>query len=168
MPNPVTHMRFIFVLTLFLFAGWGYAQDTPNTPPPREESSLDTMALLSDEPLKSPRGAVFRSMLIPGWGQWYNEKRLKAIFTLGLNGALAAGSIHYHRRWSDEPAVNPNKGLRNRRNTYNWFLGLTYLLTIADAYVDAYLFKFDEAMDITLVPGSEQTRQWQLAVQIRF
>ncbi len=32
--------------------------------------------MFSNKPLKSPWGATVRSLIFPGWGQWYNEKYL--------------------------------------------------------------------------------------------
>ena len=161
----------ILLLMLLLVTGIGGAgiarenADTLHT-----ETAVDTLKLLSDSPLKSPRGAVFRSMILPGWGQWYNEKPFKALLVLGLHGALAGSSYRYHQKWLDESETseNPDKGIRGRRNTYNWFLAVSYLLNMADAYVDAYLFKFDEAMDITFQPNARYgSPEWQVGLRLK-
>ncbi len=34
---------------------------------------------------KNPTGALLRSFVLPGWGQFYNEKPLKGSFTAPLN-----------------------------------------------------------------------------------
>ncbi|HQU70988.1 MAG TPA: DUF5683 domain-containing protein [Calditrichia bacterium] len=155
----------LFVLVLMPRAALAQQEKMPET----HTAVLDTARLLSDEPLKSPRGAILRSAVLPGWGQWYNEKRWKALLVLGVNATLAGTSWHYHQRWADSnDAGTPDKSLRDRRNTYNWYFGLSYLLTMADAYVDAYLFKFDEAMDISLVGNPGQQEGWQVALHFHF
>lgn len=105
--------------------------------------------LLGDEPLKSPWGATLRSAILPGWGQLYNESYLKAAGYLLIDGYLfyriRQADIHY--RDSKE-----TKYLEDR-SRYSWYFGVAYFLTMADAYAGAYLYKFEEAMQVTVVPA---------------
>jgi len=39
--------------------------------------------------VKSPTGAMIRSLLFPGWGQLYNKKYFKAILVFGAEIGLA-------------------------------------------------------------------------------
>lgn len=109
-------------------------------------TDLDTTKLLSDQPLKSPMGAVLRSAVLPGWGQLYNEKYLKGLFVFSVNGAFAYAIYHYHSEWKD----TGSKTFQNKRNLYTWYFGINYLLTLIDSYVDAYLFGFEEAVELAL------------------
>lgn len=109
-------------------------------------TDLDTAKLLSDQPLKSPMGAVLRSATLPGWGQVYNRKYLKGLFVFSVNGTFAYAIYHYNREWN----VTGNKRFQNKRNLYTWYFGLSYLLTLVDAYVDAYLFGFNDAVKLAL------------------
>lgn len=43
--------------------------------------------------LRSKSGAVFRSLLIPGWGQFYNRQEAKGITFISVVGALGAAAI---------------------------------------------------------------------------
>jgi hypothetical protein len=106
---------------------------------------LDTATLLSDKSLKSPWGAVARSAIMPGWGQIYTEQYFKSVIAFSLNAFLAYQIYHYEQKWREEQ----NEGYRAKRNLYTWYFSLAYLLTMVDAYVDAYLYKFDEAMKIS-------------------
>ena len=47
--------------------------------------------------LRSTSGAMFRSALIPGWGQFYNKEPIKGTAILALEGAVlaAAGAFHF-------------------------------------------------------------------------
>jgi hypothetical protein len=63
------HRRTAFGLVIFLliFSCRAYSQETDRA-----------------KPKKSTTGAVFRSLAVPGWGQWYNESHLKAVSFLAL------------------------------------------------------------------------------------
>ncbi|MBR9976790.1 MAG: hypothetical protein KFH87_01770 [Bacteroidetes bacterium] len=119
-------------------------------------------------PTKSTLGAVLRSAVIPGWGQFYNESYLKVPVVVGLTGFLVWGIVTEHGRYIDYASLydatideeTPGGDLRlkrfrefyrDRRDTYGWWLLVTYLLQIADAYVDAALFSFDVSEDAALI-----------------
>ena len=109
-----------------------------------QSTQLDTARLLSDEALKSPWGAVARSAVLPGWGQVYTEHYLKAVLFLSINTYFVYQIYHYEMLWRDDK----NEDYRSKRNQHTWYFALAYLLTMVDAYVDAYLYKFDDAMNI--------------------
>jgi hypothetical protein len=109
--------------------------------------------LLSDKPVKSPWGAVLRSAIVPGWGQVYNESYLKAAGYLAVDGYLFYKIRENDIKYRD----TDNKTFRNRRSKYSWYFGVAYLLTMADAYAGAYLFKFDKAMGLTVIPVVDDT-----------
>jgi hypothetical protein len=45
---------------------------------------------------KSPKRAFVQSILIPGWGQWYNGSRFKPFVFLALEAAGWVGTTHFH------------------------------------------------------------------------
>ena len=47
---------------------------------------------------KSPTGAMLRSALIPGWGQWYSDQKLKAVIVFGAQMALIGNAVYYHQK----------------------------------------------------------------------
>ncbi len=116
--------------------------------------AIDTARLLSDRPLKNPMGAVLRSAILPGWGQWYNEQHAKAGVAFTLNGYFIYKIWDFHRQWR----TTRDQGFRDRRNLYTWYFGLAYALTLLDAYVDAYLYGFDQAMRIGWLPQPISTQ----------
>jgi hypothetical protein len=109
------------------------------------DTNIDTTLLLSDKPVKSPLGAVVRSAILPGWGQIYNHQYLKAGVAFSLNAFLAYHIYWYEMKWRD----TKNKDFQGKRNLYTWYFALGYLLTMIDAYVDAYLYEFNDAMEIS-------------------
>lgn len=129
-----------------------------------QKGAIDTLRLLSDQPVKSPWGAVLRSAILPGWGQVYNEKYLKGALALAINGALLWQVFDYHDQWQSTGQQN----YRDKRNLYTWYWGLAYLLTMVDAYVDASLFGFDKAMDIAALPPGPGGFSAGIALRFRF
>jgi hypothetical protein len=63
-----------------------------------------------------------------------------------VNGALGYKIYDFNKKWNDRGKSN----YRDKRNLFTWYFGLTYLLTLVDAYIDAYLFGFDEAIKIAV------------------
>jgi len=114
----------------------------------------------------SPRGAMLRSLILPGWGQLYNGKEIKAaVFATG-EGALIYAYLHYHNeknKYSElmkEAEENDDTIMKNyydarkeyymeKRNEFGWYTALAVILCITDAYVDAFLKNFDEKMKIS-------------------
>ena len=125
-------------------------------------AAIDTARLLSDKPVKSPWGAVLRSAVLPGWGQVYNKKYIKGVFAASLDGVLFSQILHNQNQWEK----TGDRNFFNRRNDFYWYFGISYLLTLVDAYVDAYLFGFNKAMDIGLSPPGRGDKPVMLTVQI--
>jgi hypothetical protein len=107
--------------------------------------------MFSDKPLKSPWGAVTRSAILPGWGQVYNGKYLKACICFAVVFDFGRKVYNYNQRY--QKSSRHNKSLLERRVINSWYLGLSYLLTMVDAFVDAYLYKFDRIMELTIQPS---------------
>jgi hypothetical protein len=103
--------------------------------------------MFADKPMRSPWGAVTRSAMIPGWGQVYNDEYLKAGIALLLvadfGRKVYVNNIRYQRTGI--------KAYRDWRMTNSWYLGLTYFLAMVDSYVDAYLYRFDDMMELTMI-----------------
>ena len=106
---------------------------------------------------KSATGAMLRSAVLPGWGQLYNESYWKIPVVWGFIGYYIYGAIYYNNRYNEyEDMSNTtestslqtrykslSKSYRDLRDSFFVYLGITYLVNIVDAYVDAHLFDFD-------------------------
>jgi TM2 domain-containing membrane protein YozV len=105
----------------------------------------------------SPRGALLRAFLFPGWGQFYNHRYAKGVGVLLIESALIAKLIQRWQRadqlWQKSRSYPPNSGERQiyqnrylwaeeRRNAYIWWTSGFVVLSALDSYVDAYLFGF--------------------------
>ena len=93
---------------------------------------------------KSPKGAMIRSAILPGWGQVYNNKYLKALVYLG-------GELYFASRYislDDKIQKMKDDGIgemiieekEHERNGWVWLFGAGYLLALGDAFVDAHLY----------------------------
>ncbi len=107
---------------------------------------------------KSPWGAVLRSAIIPGFGQFYNESYWKVPVVLGFMGYFAyvwndQNNLYkkyrdlYSASISSDPELSSSylrlrEFYKDQRNDFAIYLGLTYFLQLVDAYVDAQLFDF--------------------------
>jgi hypothetical protein len=131
---------------------------------------------------KSPTGAIYRSLAIPGWGQWYVESYWKApIFlagALGLYGSIIYNQIEFSNyaeildgMEKDNPEYEitllRREYFRDNRDMSGFYLIGVYVLAAVDAYVGAHLFDFEveENLSIGFIPHSLNPR---VAVFIRF
>ncbi len=149
----------------FILLSASYAQQ--NLPQNADSTQNDTLFVMQ----KSPLGAVLRSAVIPGWGQIYNHSYLKAPVIWGIAGWLVYGWIQNNNNYKvfrDAYLKNQNLTLKTNRDFYRdqrdlfaIYLGLTYVLNLVDAYVDAELFDFNVKENI-------RTNTPMLDLQINF
>ncbi len=139
-------------------------------------------------PPKSTTIAMLSTMILPGAGQIYNESYWKAPVVWGLgyyfysvyknqddlykavkkkyetslivydttSNALAkeelGDQISYY--------LDTRKFHERQRNEFGWYLAITYVMTILDAYVDAALYNFEVS------PNLQGTNDWRLQARI--
>jgi hypothetical protein len=131
----------------------------------------ETIVIKKDK-ITSPRGALFRSAIIPGWGQVYNRQYIKAVLYGGTEIALAAATVHYWKKMDSHQSnftksTDPTyqaweyyyyQSARDNRNLFLWLSGLTFFISIFDAYVDAHFADFnqqDKAFQANLTPNKD-------------
>jgi hypothetical protein len=104
--------------------------------------------------LRSRSGAVFRSLLVPGFGQFYNRQPAKAWAFIGAEAAVLGSALAFHlagnAAYDDYRAVGPSSGgspaqraaelydtASSRYRTRNWLLvgaAAVWALNVVDAY----------------------------------
>jgi TolB-like protein len=123
-----------------------------------EAISAATLVALSSNAvvLRSRRDAVFRSLVVPGWGQFYNRQPVKGAAVAAAEGLVLAGAAYlqlqgmraeddYHRRSSSgDLGANPSSraaSLRRKaersyrgRNALLWSALGIWALNVADAW----------------------------------
>jgi hypothetical protein len=90
---------------------------------------------------KSPRKAALWSIL-PGGGQIYNKKYLKAGILITLESLAVWQSLEKANQYQDDPS---NELLTNR-NKFAWWALLVHIYGTLDAVVDSHLKPFNEMM----------------------
>jgi hypothetical protein len=140
--------------TLLVVALWGLAF-------PVHGASPDTLHIRR----KSPTGAMLRSLVLPGCGQFYNTKYVKALLVFGIETSLALSASYQNdqmRRYDKKGDTEAAKFFRNDRNRLLWWLAGFVLLSMGDAYVDAHLFDYDISpnLSLTVSPLTGLTLQW--------
>ena len=115
---------------------------------------VDSLANNSDTVktiVKSPTGAMIRSIIFPGWGQLYNKKYFKAVLAFGAEVGLLANSIYLNQKYVASKTELDREFYVNNRNLSNWYLLGVILFSMADAFVDAHLSDFDESPDLASI-----------------
>lgn len=134
-----------FCLANFLFSTNTIAQIS-NADSTRTQASI---SLAPIKPKKSPNGAVLRSLLVPGWGQYYNGQKWKAALVCAAELGEIGTAIYWHRESKRVNDQNFKLIYEDYRNAAYWFLAGTVLLSMLDAYVDAQLADFDESPSLS-------------------
>jgi hypothetical protein len=111
---------------------------------------------------QSPTGKLFRSVALPGWGQWSNGKKQKAAVYFGIESYFLTKALIWRHRaadrltvWEnscgesgcDAKAFNNYDTARDRRNYFYWLTGVTVFISMFDAYADAYLLSLERTRD---------------------
>ena len=134
--------------------------------PPGFMDSTMTDSIPGSNVMKSPLGAVLRSMALPGWGQFYTGHPVRGSLSAVLESTfLAAMVVKYRDRNSmtdrlhalerehgpewpvDDPErvlLNENiKDLNRKAGDYLAYGLTTLFLSMIDSYVSAHLYRFD-------------------------
>jgi hypothetical protein len=105
----------------------------------------------------SPMGALWRSMLVPGWGQAKLNRKLTGALFVTWEGVTLAMSIktshelRYLRRTGSASVGAKSK----ERQDWLVLLGFNHLFSAIEAYVSAHLWDFPDDLQIRAVPLPE-------------
>jgi hypothetical protein len=127
-----------------------------------------------------PSDVLYKSLILPGWGQVVNKQTWKVPIVYGLLAGLTGYSIYLTKKYHDYRAAfynindqtpdderfGPTPGylqngnlsslqsnrdfFRNRRDFIYVTIALAYGLNVIDAYVFAHLRSFDVSEDLSL------------------
>ncbi len=161
----------IFLLSLFFISA--------NINIRAQSQPLDSGSVRTDtiqfQMQKSPWGAVLRSAVFPGLGQFYNDSYWKIPVIWGVLAYLGYQwdrNNTLYKRYRDDYSLSL---LNNQTNSFAFkarefykdqrdlvavFIGLTYFLNLVDAYVDAQLFDAD-------IFKHSQIQQYQVSLKIK-
>lgn len=142
----------------------------------KEKNNLENMSLYSFIK-RNPVRAVLYSSIFPGFGQWYNKKKIKStiifgIVTLGIGITYFFENQYQNLRSSYSILLNSNncevyshmfdldkERLIKVQNFYkdkrNYLIGITvifYSINIIDAFIDAHLLNFEIEKNLNFIP----------------
>lgn len=113
---------------------------------------------------KSPWGAVLRSAVLPGFGQFYNESYWKIPVIWGVGALFISGWVYNNNLYQDNKNLFIETGnslyklnrdfYRDQRDNFTIYLVILYVLNLVDAYVDAHLFDF--TVEQNFISGSSR------------
>ncbi len=132
---------------------------------------------------KSPSGALFRSLFVPGWGQLYTEKYVKSAVVFLGEGTLIGLMVYEWsqiEKYKDKFQSEADPSLKNfyfqnfqlhedNRNTYLWFLAGAVFISMWDAYVDAHLYNFkQETKGLDMMGGVDEEGRVRVSLSYKF
>lgn len=149
------------VLTLAA-ASPGMAQIIPQQPPAqRRPDPSDTIPVphFRQEPPVSPLGAMWRSLLLPGWGQSILGRRVTGavfIFWEGVTLTMTVKSVHQLNHL-ESIGADPEQIDGKRREVEDWavLLVFNHLLAAAEAFVSAELWDFPAELRTRSLPSGD-------------
>lgn len=103
-------------------------------------AQTDAASKVDSSSAKSAGRALVYSF-VPGGGQLYNGKPMKALL---FSGTFLYFYIEYLGAQSDFESDPTSGSLHRTRNDKVWLMALTWTLNLIDAYVDASLWDFDK------------------------
>ena len=140
------HYCFLTLILVCSIGSNGWCQDPSDTLFVQDPEQI----VVDASTIKSPTGAMLRSLAVPGWGQFYNEKPLKGVVIAGGEIGLIANAI-LQNQWAQNATTPAAKAFhRDNRGLSLWWLAGVMLYSVVDAYVDAHLYDFDSSTSLAL------------------
>ena len=146
---------FLIIFLLFFSLYTSFAQEAENCPD-SEQKTIDTEAEVE---LVSPIGAIVRSAVFPGWGQFYSRSYFRGSLTVLGVGGSAVGALLAQRSFNnryndyatyaslnphDEAGVLERYGYANQRyklRTFFMYTGIgIWVYSLIDSYVSSNFY----------------------------
>lgn len=163
-------MRFLLIISLLLFnLHASFAQEVENN----TNTEQQTSATAEQVKLVSPIGAMVRSAVFPGWGQFHSRSYFRGSLTvLGVGGSIVGALLaqnSFRNRYetyeklvwdpfSNEKAILESYEYANQRyklRTFFMYTGIgIWLYSLIDSYVSANFYNAT-----TLIQSIEQDAQ---------
>lgn len=146
---------FVKLTILFFFLLINFCPKSKSYSQTKTESATQDTLLQIERKLPNPKSAMIRSIVFPGWGQWYNGKKWKAALVFATEVGIIAGAVYWNNR-SKNASDELNRVLyKDYRNQSYWYLGAAILVSMGDAYIDAHLAGFDVSPDLATEDGNK-------------
>ena len=103
----------------------------------------------------TPMGAMFRSFLIPGWGQAVYGRKVTAGIMIGFEGLSLGMLLKVGSEMDQIPASDSVRITNKRQERQDWITVLVFnhLMSGLEAYVSSHLYDFPGDLEIRALPG---------------
>jgi hypothetical protein len=138
-------------LLLSMMVGAGNLAAQAAQPPNRPAAQTDTIA----RQYISPFNALWRSLLLPGWGQARLNRKLAAGIFLAWEGVTLGMSIKTFQELEYLRRTNSARADNKRQEHEDWLvlLAFNHLFAGLEAYVSAHLADFPGDLKFEALPG---------------
>ncbi len=96
---------------------------------------------------------MLRSLVFPGWGQFYNDEPVKGLLYGTLEFGLLGLVLYENHEAENAREMYLETGQESWQNSYDnhsdlrrdfiWYTAGAWVVGLLDAYVDAYFFSFE-------------------------
>lgn len=110
---------------------------------------------LAPKPPVSPLGALWRSFLVPGWGQAKLDRKLTGGLFVAWEGVTLGMALKASHELGYLRRTHSGRIDAKRAERQDWIvlLAFNHLLSGLEAYVSAHLWDFPEDLKLRAVPG---------------
>lgn len=102
----------------------------------------------------SPMGALWRSILIPGWGQAKSNRKLTGALFVAWEGVTLGMAIKSQHELNYLRRTGSGSVSAKEKERQDWLvlLAFNHLFSAIEAYVSAHLWDFPEDLEMRAVP----------------
>ncbi len=129
---------------------------------PAAAESSDSTAVVSVRETRPARGAMLRSLALPGWGQFYNRRPIKGSLIAAAQVSSTVAFFVRRGQLNRRPSVDAP----SERNVFLYTSIGLILFSMGDAYVDAHLDQVDWG-EVQIEPG-EEGLEFRMRFRIEF
>jgi hypothetical protein len=144
----IVSVALLLSLTSARLVGQAQPRPAPPAPVPARTDSLTRRYI-------SPSGALWRSLLLPGWGQARLNRKLTAGLFIAWEGVTLGMSLKTLQELEYLRRTNSARADAKRQEHEDWvvLLGFNHVLAGLEAYISAHLADFPGDLHLEAVPG---------------
>ncbi len=157
-------MRSLIILACLMIPVTAEAQ-VPLPTPQQPRQSQDTIQAADTIPVPPfrihppvpPLGALWRSMLVPGWGQSALGRRITGAFFVFVEGVAIAMTIKASHQLAYLRAIDDERAPLKKQEIQDWIVVLVFnhLIAGAEAFVSAQLWDFPPELEARMLPSGD-------------
>lgn len=127
---------------------------TPLPPPAAQAPVPGSDSAGGGKPPVSPMGALWRSILIPGWGQARLNRKLTGALFIAWEGVTLGMSLKTSQELRYMERTNSAGKSAKRKERQDWLvlMGFNHLFAAVEGYVSAHLWDFPPDLEIGVGP----------------